>query len=611
MLALRVAVWIATLAGSSFIAAEEPRTVQASIDLYRVSGVPITLIDERYAREQTNQELEAALELRGSIGVVEGARLHLLDFLQGAFAKQIPVPIEIDPGLVAPKDATPGSGSYFTDGWIGNVNLTDMSFRQMLKLALDALGLAFAVEPTRIRIATKETLADAPSAYVYTPLNQYKIVSEGGVRIGDGAVRLGVKSIPTDVDPFQQSERVTRLGRPTITFTSDTEASLAIEGMSPAEYLEPNQRPSRGSKEKEFVLRQQHEWMGLNVKVKAAAIRGDTAHTKIVLHTKYIGDREVLPGTTIRAGKPVYHRREIEATFDARLGHRIALLTRVADTSEDVFLMFITMHAPEEIHQPVTATASVSPRHYSIETTFYQMLGEPDWEWWMRPYERAYQIYEGAGRVIGPVTAFAFENESSKKIDWSKLGMRQVKQAEVLSSPRAIGLIDHKRLIQQGVVDVRGKSIMRDRSGGRGGVLRSDGTFASTFEHINELYEGLTGTPRTFTREELEGKLVIADFTQTFQKEADRIRPVNEGVAVFSEAISTSSKGVFSIQQSLLARERRLGAPEKQRQVEPEFFRVELKCEMIMNDGWTNAFLLPIAGDEYLVVLNKFSLVKD
>lgn len=573
---------------------------------YRVSGASIT--------HTTDMEVPPILAQPVSCNFARVPVTEIIEFLVEIYRLKIEVP----PGLIAPwvptkEERLIASGQpprplpatppgYVTHGFVDHIEMNNVPLGQGLAAMLHPLGLGYVVEDDVVRVCKLEDSKPAANVSVYQPAPELTVFDSGALSIAGRYVPLGDAMYPTRV--LEPTREIALLGGPSVSAYPGTTARIDMRDAAPVEYFE--KAPGGTSM---FMRRLADAPTGMGIALDIGNAINGSVPSAFSLNASFVTDREPADGTALNVGKPRFLKMARNGKLSLGLNKFSAILTQFGDNSSDVLLAFVRVI---EVSPPeVVAIPGGSMSQYTLETTFFQVRGEPNWEWWMRPYERAYQIYEGAGRVIGPVSVSAFENASSKKIDWAKLGMRQVKQTEVLSNPRVTGLIDHKKLIQQGIVDIRGKLILTDKNTGRGDRQNVIGTSESAFEHLEEMYEGFTGRQRTFTSEDLEGKTVIADISQAYKQEAGRVKPITEGVAVFGEVRSTSIQDQFSIQELFLARDLRLGVLEKKQQPESDFFRVELRCETDMTDGLSNAFLLPIAGDEFLIVLNEFNLVKE
>jgi hypothetical protein len=301
----------------------------------------------------------------------------------------------------------------------------------------------------------------------------------------------------------------------------------------------------------------------------------------------YIRDRELLEGTSIRGGKPVLEEHWANVSTAITFDSRTALIVQMIDRIEEKLVMFITLQAVNSAESPTPVEVSRALTQYAIETKSIHVRGEPDWAFWTRPYEHAYHMYEGAGRYLGP--ASIGDVDFAGEVNLKNLGFVRIKESHPGPESRVVGAINHRKFIREGVLNSR---LFPD------GIVLPSESREEVFRHLNTLYAAVTGQPGPFQSDRLrdwEGYVAIID--------------ANHEYMYMFEAESTPEPLVYRLDGKILVLDPEIGGPQPADNRDGPL-RVYLHCSYDVEDESAVAFLVPINGDSYLVVLAHFSLIQ-
>jgi hypothetical protein len=490
-----------------------------------------------------------------------------------------------DHAVAAPGQDAAGSVS---NGIVEYLHLKNVPLRDALDAILTPLKLEYIGEGARIRIRAKHSAAvSIPNstrdfiAREYTPSAELFVLPDGALRFGKSLLHLdpqaGGKLLDSDYELIATPPAIeVKAGR-----HAKIDMSRSVEYLAP----KPN---AKG----EFVLNTTALEQGRSIDFTLKEIDDEMVECDLAMTLGSISDRRTLPGTSLKVGEPVFETTTANGQVRMKLGRQVAILTKLGEQGDDVFLALlrvVKVGSPQPISASAEAPAEAKLPQYSLATRIVEVRGEPDWQWWMRPYERAARIYAGAGQVLGPVLVPRIA-DSPKRFDWGRLGFDKVTWPAPDASRDVTSIVDHKFPYKQSKISFRGD----DSRPPRPAVDPSHPVF--------DAYKDVAPDAPPLTPADVQGKANMVSMTAGLDQNGQPATKCD--MFAIGEASPTPVAGVFHLDQKVLLNKPRL-------ETKTPAIRRQLEFSYETADDSMLAFLLPIADNEYWIVLTDFSLVKE
>lgn len=587
--------------------ADEPKAYNPQFALYRISDVPIHLLTKDQAKGLINPPDAKAWNETFN---VDFRGMHLQNVLD-LFAQKYNMNFIVEAGVVAPKSATDSGTAadrqYATDGIVDHVDLKGTNLREFLAALLEPLGLDYFVYANSVWITTTERAKARAPLRTYTPGADLYVQDAGAVAIGDIVLPLGPGDHSVINNELKETDHIHVIARPSIAMLEGQDAKIATTDRTPVEYLEPVE-PGR------FRLRHEESKTGLVLTPSIRSGNDATVQLGMKLWTSYLKGREPLEGTSLAVGPPIFHEREVEGAARVRLNHRAAALTQIGHDGKEVLL--VLFRVSPMISRDEAAERQDPLPEYRVEMRFIQIEGRPDWGKLKNArLDAESSVQTSDDRWFGPIAWTGF-SKSAFYLD----RFRSIEQDNLFVDGRVTHILDLKRHQREGTAPNLYKMIVAPGPNTEPTVASPD---ASGVAYVDEEFNRLApeSQHRSFRRDDLEGKvfLIVKSWDLVkyrdpgfwlFAQKHEVIIPV--GVFVMLDATSTRTPGRCRLNQLVQFRQSHLNVPNKIVGKEAALATRFYGCGHFsyeVEDGQTIGYLLPVRGDEYVLVLSTFTLV--
>lgn len=325
-----------TQAPNKDAAHQRPAQYLAEFALYRVSGLPIELLNEREADRVARGRIQEVLD--NPVGIVF-QDIHLkeiVDFVTDTYG----INILYDNRVIQPPpgdDRAPANDQteYVTDGMIPYINLKNVRLGEALKAILRPLGLDFANQGNFIWISTPENLDSETFFRMYSPDDELYIQDAGAINIGGVKMQLGPGEHELILADLTENEHVQLLSKPHALLMAGKETQIRLADPKPVEYFEFEGDGPGGPY---FVLRHEENAAELVLTPLIQQVFADAIELRLTVSASYLKGREPLEGTSFDVGRPIFRQTESERTARVRFGHRAVALAPIGKEGEDVLL---------------------------------------------------------------------------------------------------------------------------------------------------------------------------------------------------------------------------------------------------------------------------------
>jgi hypothetical protein len=300
------------------------------------------------------------------------------------------------------------------------------------------------------------------------------------------------------------------------------------------------------------------------------------------LSANMLRERHAAPGTSLDVGEPIFYNASGSAVVTVTPGQTVALLTGIGAESGDTMLTLLRID-----RKPSATEESVRSGDYALDSRIIKVRGEPDWKFWMQPYARAAQIYAGAGQALGPVEIPRIEKRL-RSFDWARLGFSHVKASEPEDT-------DHPGNLNQWLEP-------------RFGVFQKTkelpyqfGATATPIDPSHPVFEAfrqVAPDAPPMQPEEIQGKALTVSMTTRIGADG---KPGTYCEYLAYGAAAREDSGACRIDWRVLMNSPHIATREN-------YIRRELKFSTVTDHDAMLAYLLPIANDEFWIVLTDFKV---
>ncbi len=540
----------------------------ANFAIYKVHNAAIEILTPQELDERLNPAVEKILDSPITVSFEDVAVTEVFKFIREIYDLQF----EMDPADFPGDSASKCVIQY--------LNLKGVALREALDAILIPLQLNYWIDGSVVRVVKNPSPFSKMPRDIqwYRPSVRVTVATTGAIRIGGSILRLS----PESDGHIRDNDHVTRLAAPNIIVTPNHQAQL--EMTSVVQWLKPIP-----GVDGDFRLQHSASPEGTKVGLLIKEASNDRVNCTVTLTVDSVRERHSVSGTTLNVGEPVFDTASGSAELVVTPGQPVALLTSLGADNGDVLLAVL------RIDRGVGIKTTAQLPQYSVGTKIIQVRGEPDWQWWMQPYARASRIYEGAGRILGPVVVPRVDKRP-KSFDWKRLGFSRVE----LSNPPnkdpggIVHVVDSQFSVSMGSEKTYHAFRTNDMPAPRAPIDPSHPVF--------EAYRQVAPERPPLKPEDIQGKLQTLSVSAVLGQDG---KPETRcDFFTYGEAFPTNTPGLYRIDQTVLLNHPRIETKE------PRLRRtLEFSCESDGNDMF--AFLLPIADDEYWIVLTDFSLAKE
>lgn len=575
--------------------ADEPK-YKAEVHIYHVHDTPIHFYGWNGVDANVNSELEGTLDLPITIQFDEVHLSDIFKFIGAIYG----IPFQIDDGLVAPKGQD--VGTYFSAGKIGYVNLKEVPVRRALDTLLAPLGLDYAVTAENIRILKASGKSPSDSAQQqmvtgYQPTEHWEVLKTGSMRVGRSMVHFakGERASIGNVDG------VANLANPTLVLPANRPGAVDINGT--VQYLVPGVE-----KEGSYLVRNTEAFAGLKVGLQFSPGAENTVDCEFDLDYNYIRERLKVKDVLLDVGMPVIEKIATKEKIQVPLDQPVAMLTRTGEQKDVILVLLRVLQIPET--QPISDQPQ--PPTYTVGMKMFHIHGKPNWSFWTQDYALEYAYRDGAGRMFGPV---ALRETFNVDRFGEQLGFSGIAQKEItpLCSPRGAGQLDRRLAIERDPNSSLSKIILNvmgplpDSITPNTDSAKNALPVAKVPKLLVAIYNSLALRPATLDFEELKAKITIvaANIEPDEAGNLTLAAPGNGSLAML-EGRSGNTPDIYRLDQTILLRQA-LAV----KRGDPLIARMQFNCDYEIKNGSGVAFLLPVADEEYVVIVSEFDLIKD